>query len=328
MTAKRPTLRLSILGGLADQPQPQTLIIFAEFQDNLVVERVQLIQQQVDGLTKKILNLRGYIEGEFPPFEEPSLKQFGGELLDWVIRGKVKRLFDMATEQSMVASKKERSLPLEIFVEDFDIAGWPWEYLYDSANKMFICQEFHPISRGIFTFIPRKAFPPKKGKVRILLVIAVPPDEPLTTPGEEVRLIEEVFERVSAKNVIEIIPLLAASPSDLEGKIRSGNYDVVHFFGHGGFDTIKREGYLNFKRSSTSHTRVYANIFGQMLAEHGIRLVFLNGCETARSHQKEDPARSSVAGALLDRGIPAVIANQFSMIDNSSHYLSSTIYSA
>lgn len=42
----------------------------------------------------------------------------------------------------------------------------------------------------------------------------------------------------------------------------------------------------------------------------------------------ENPARSSIAAALLDRGIPAVVASQFSLPDNSAHFLASTIYNA
>jgi hypothetical protein len=40
----------------------------------------------------------------------------------------------------------------------------------------------------------------------------------------------------------------------------------------------------------------------------------------------ENPARSSIAAALLDRGVPAVIAAQFSLPENSAHFLAASIY--
>jgi len=40
----------------------------------------------------------------------------------------------------------------------------------------------------------------------------------------------------------------------------------------------------------------------------------------------ENPARSSIAGALVNAGIPAVVASQFSLPDNSAHFLAATIY--
>jgi hypothetical protein len=63
-----------------------------------------------------------------------------------------------------------------------------------------------------------------------------------------------------------------------------------------------------------------------LLADRGIRLVFLNACKSAVNDPTSNPARSSIAAALLDRGIPAVVASQFSLPDNSAHYLAATIY--
>src|SRR5256885_1796311 len=62
-----------------------------------------------------------------------------------------------------------------------------------------------------------------------------------------------------------------------------------------------------FAESSTSMretTRLYANDFAQAVADSRIRLAFLNACETARAAVAEDPARSPVAAALLQRGVP------------------------
>ncbi len=69
-----------------------------------------------------------------------------------------------------------------------------------------------------------------------------------------------------------------------------------------------------------------ANTLARILRDRGIRLVFLNAFKTAVGAPTENPARSSIAAALLDRGIPAVVASQFSLPDASAHFFASAIY--
>jgi hypothetical protein len=154
------------------------------------------------------------------PLLEPLLVELGSKLFDLVIRGHVRSLFDMATGQ------REGFLPLELFLEDYTIAGWPWEYLYDSTNQMFICQEFHPISRGIFGFFPGAALTTPRRKVRVLLLLGVRRDDPETTPEEEVKWIREVDAGLATDAVAAEGH---ASPARVSWKeLEPGRYDIVH----------------------------------------------------------------------------------------------------
>src|SRR5271157_4066918 len=157
MAADRPIFRVFIMGRLKD-PEPLTLTVLAEYITNRTLERIPLDRSQVDNLTKKIGELRSFIEAGYPPFDEPSLEQLGSDLFNLIIRNDVRRLFDTATGQ------KKGLLPLQIFSEDYSIAGWPWEYMFDSSNKMFLCQEFHPTSRGLFTRYSGKILTTKERK--------------------------------------------------------------------------------------------------------------------------------------------------------------------
>ncbi len=322
MKRKRPIFHLYILGHIADITQPQFFITFAEFQGARAIERIQVNRPQVERLAENIRNLRAFIEAGFPPFERTSLEQLGSELFDLIIRGNVKRLFDRAT------GPNQEILPFEIYLEDFGIASWPWEYLYDSSTRVFLCQEFHPISRGIFSLSSWKLFPPKEEKVRILLLIGVLPDDPGTTPEEEIKWIQEVFNSELATETVDIKIMQAIEPIELRRELQTNTYDILHFFGHARFDDNRKEGYLKLERPNTEPHKFYANDFSQLLSGRNIRLVFLNACETARSAQNSDPARSSIAAAILERGIPAVIATQFSIPDTSAHFLSSMVYNA
>jgi hypothetical protein len=131
---------------------------------------------------------------------------------------------------------------------------------------------------------------------------------------------EAELEVVRIRQPQELAKILAAT--------RTRPFDILHFFGHAGFDLARDEGFISLRDSDKGSFRFYANDLGNLLAQKGIRLVFLNACETARAGKTEQPARSSVAATLLSKGIPAVIGAQFTMPDVSAHYLASMIYNA
>ena len=129
-----------------------------------------------------------------------------------------------------------------------------------------------------------------------------------------------------AEGSVELKVMRATSPEQMQKELLRNRYDVLHFFGHAAYDPKRKQGYLKFHGPGEKPATFYAVDFANLLIEQQIRLVFLNACETARGGETEDPARSSVATALLERGIPAVIAAQFSMPDNNAHRLAAMIY--
>lgn len=330
MPNMRP-LTILVAGSIASPSASTELRVVGTYDDNSVSEVVNLDSQRFSALSKAVLDLRGYIEGGYPRLQESDLQQLGATLFDLIIQGNIRRLFDLATGQV----GRRGVLPIVTALEDFEFASWPWEYIFDSGQGIYVSRESHPLSRNILA-LPGKIAKPQnqQGQMRILFINAVAPDDSNATPVEEKRWIQQVFRRaVKTKalgsNSIELRIVDGSTPQKLEDELNARQYDVLHFFGHGGFDHGRKQGYVVLKRTKTKmETRIYADQFGQLIAPHQIRLVFLNGCETARTDQAEDPARSSLAAALLQRGIPAVIANQYSMADVSAHYLAAAIYSA
>lgn len=311
--------RLYILGELGDFSQPLTTL--ATFDRSRAVERIVLDKTQIDNLSSRIRDLHKSIETNYPPFEVSELVALGDRLCQLILKGKVRSLFDNATGQ------KADLLPFELFVEDPAITGWPWEYIYDSTSQKFLSQEFHPISRGIFTYYRKRSLRPIKDKVWILIILGVLPDDK-STPDNEVKWIREVFAAQLPSDSVEIVVKASLGPQELDKEIQSDRYHVLHYFGHAKFDGKRDEGFLSLERPGVEPFKLYANDFAIMLQNKKIRLAFLNGCETARSSKNEDPARSSIAAALLARGIPAIIATQFSIPDVTAHFLSNMTYNS
>jgi len=320
-----PVLRLYVLGSLDKEKPERSLTIFAEYKSLRGLSHVVLKAAELGEVVSAIDDLRGYVEGGFPAVDNKELADLGSRLFGILIVDQTKALFLIATGECRAT---ERFLPLEIVAEDFEIAGWPWEYLYNSPEKKFIAQDFHPVSRSIFSMSSRPALPPKKGNVRILMILGVLPDDPDTTPAEEIKCISEVFETQLGVNKFHLEILPASEYRKIQERISNGRFDVIHYFGHAGFDYGRGEGFLSIARRGAKPSKIWAINLANILMGSGVRLVFLNACKTAQGSPTDSPGRSSVAATLLNAGIPAVIGTQFSLPDVSAHALSSTIYNA
>ncbi|HXH43959.1 MAG TPA: CHAT domain-containing protein [Bradyrhizobium sp.] len=296
----------------------------AEYRAARGLSRIKIAKSEFDGLVGEIRGLRSFIEGGAPEFGKEALRALGSRLFELLLVGRTRDLFFTATGEH----EPGEVLPLEVVAEDPEVASWPWEYLYNSNAESFVAQEFHPISRSIFTSTKPSACGPIAGKVRMLLILGVPPDDRDTTPQEEIKYISEVFSAQLDDSRFEIDVLSAEEYQKIVTKLSAQEYHIVHYFGHAGFDYKERVGYLSIQRPGKERFKVDANVFALALRNRGVRLVFLNACKSAVSAPTENPARSSIAAALLDRGIPAVVASQFSIPDNSAHFLAATIYNA
>jgi CHAT domain len=120
---------------------------------------------------------------------------------------------------------------------------------------------------------------------------------------------------------VEIDVLARATPATLHETIVSHAleqrpYDVAHFIGHGEFDREANEGRLIFDAGDGAQQPVGVQTLREILCGRGLQLVFLNACDTAR-----DPSRKlnrGVAQALVQGGLPAVVANQYKVLDPSA----------
>lgn len=316
------SFRLFVLGDLPSDGADVELISLAEYREARALSRTALRTAELESFRKAILDLRGFIEFGSPVLEPRFLRDLGSRLFDLVIRSAVRDLFVTAT------ARRDGFVPFELFVESSALASWPWEYLFDTTTKMFVCREFHPVSRSIFDQALPIAVGSARERLRLLVAIGSSTDDGEIDAREEVRLLETVFGSYLKPDRFEIVAKrLSALELTTLLQSKRGQFDILHFLGHSGFDLARGEGYLRFMTPRAGQaTKLYANDFAQAAADSRIHLAFLNACETGRSAVAEDPARSSVAAALLGRGIPAVVAHQFSVPDIGAHFFAGVFY--
>jgi hypothetical protein len=122
------------------------------------------------------------------------------------------------------------------------------------------------------------------------------------------------------------IEILSANPGTLDclrDKLREECH-IFHFSGHGGLSA--GDGYLLFEDKEGRGKRVSGATLAHMLLGSHVRLAVLNACQSAALGVGD--AFSSVAGALVRAGLPAVVAHQAPMPDHSAIDFAGGLYRA
>ena len=269
-------------------------------------------------------HIQGYIQGDpkFPALPgEQELQAFGGALFKALFPGQVRRLYDAARSEQ--ASQRLNF----IFTSDIDqIADQAWEFVYDPDRQTFLALEEVNFTRNVLTAIPAERIPARGGPLRILVVVAQPLGLAKLSVQEEADVIRSGFRRLLDANLAQVDLLLDATPELLHRTLEAAiePFDILHFIGHGEYREQDDCGYLVFENSEGGIQELDSSTLRQVVCRRGIRLVCLNACETGRGGR--DDFSRGVAQALVAGGVPAVIANQYPVLDVSATSFSRHFY--
>ncbi len=209
------------------------------------------------------------------------------------------------------------------------LASLPWEYLYDAGGRGFLALSdrtpvvrYLELSESLGTLLVE---PP----LRILAVISTPRGyRALAEADEEWRRLGAALEPLLGSGLIEIERLEHPSPEALESRLRTGQpVHILHFVGHGGFSELRGEGVLVFEDEAGNGVPVGGPSLAYLLQDHpSLRLAVLNACNGARASHENIFA--GTAQVLVQHGVPAVIAMQSEVLDETACSFAEKFYRA
>jgi len=273
--------------------------------------------------------------GEVPELPgDDALTMLGELLFRALFVGDIRRLYDMARAE-------QGSTPLNIVLTSAVpwLAALPWEFAFDPVRRKFLASEEVHFTRGVMAAVPAEVISRRSDKLRILVIGAQPRDAtPLSIAEEEERL-RHAFRGLTAEGLAEIETLLDASPGALHEyllreEICQRPFDVVHFISHGEYAPGSEEGRLLFVGRDGWQQEVEVRPLREILCSRGIHLVFLNACESATGWRKVPRGERrrgrerGVAQALVEGGLPAVVGNQYTVLDSSAVTFAECFYRA
>jgi WD40 repeat protein len=253
---------------------------------------------------------------------EQPVRQFGAALFDALIAGDVRVLVGASRDR---AAHEGKRLRLVLRIRPPELSRLPWEFLYNTGGDEYLALTM-PLLRYPEVLEPRRPLevsPP----LEILGMVALPRDRDPLDVEEEQQWLESALDDLERTGLVRLTWIGGQTWRDLQRAMRRGRWHVFHFIGHGGFDQIADEGIVALADEQGGTQPLHAGDLSLLLRDHAsLRLVLLNACDTGRAGAF-DPF-SSTAGALVRRGIPAVVAMQYEISDRAAIEFTRTFYGA
>lgn len=251
-------------------------------------------------------------------------KDFGERMFKTVIDEQIEACF---LSSLAFAQNQGKGLRVRLRLKAPELNDLPWEYLHSPDFNRFLSLSVDtPILRYLeVAQTPRTVTvsPP----LRTLVVIASPSQYPPLDTEQEWKRLSTALAPLEAQGLIKAERVDVATLSNLQHKLRRGEYHIIHFVGHGAFDAAQQDGMLIFEDENELGVPVSGQYLGTLLHDHkSLQLVILNACEGARTSAKDPFA--GVAQSLIRQGVPAVIAMQAEISDQAAITFSQEFYKA
>ncbi|AFY44676.1 tetratricopeptide repeat protein [Nostoc sp. PCC 7107] len=249
---------------------------------------------------------------------EQKLQHWGQQLFELVFRStdKGREFFQEATREGL------DNCELGIISDNANVLNLPWELLY-SHDYQFLAPSLAGMYRSLSSQgvkAPLPAMP--DDQLNILLVIARPYDQQdigfKTIARPLLAALQPIRQRVNLKVLRP--PSLKAFEAELQAN--KGFYHIVHFDGHGNFDS-ETQGVLVFEDEQGNEQAVSAREIAQYLTDCRVPIFVLNAC---KSGQVGEEAFSSVAGQLVKLGAKGVVAMAYSVYAKGAEHFIGRLY--
>lgn len=255
---------------------------------------------------------------------ETTVRKVGQDLFDVLLGHPVIG----ARYRSSVDVAAERGEPLRLVLRLAapELTPLPWEAMYDAQAGTYVAR-IDPLVRHV----PVAAAPPPlrvQQPVRILGITASPRGLPALDVEAEERYLAQALGEPIERGQVELKWVRDATWDGVHDMLLSQEWHVVHFIGHGDFDTELDEGVLALVGGDGRAHRVEASRFADLLHEATPmpRLVVLNSCQSAVSGSVD--LFSGTASALVRGGVSAVVAMQFEITDPAAAAFARGFYAA
>jgi hypothetical protein len=316
--------------GTASEPAEGAAAILASYRSARVLERFPRRGGEVGERWRRIIRAHertlAVLEGRALGRSLPTgreLRELGRDLFEALLPGDVRRLYDTARSQ-----QKRGALPFVLTSMLDWVADKPWELAFDPARHEFLATSSVNFVRNAYTAVPADRPARRHGRLRILAVVPRPKGAAPLDSHTETTDLRKAFRKLIDAGRAEVEVMTRPTPARLQRRLSAASGstpDVLHFVGHGHFDEAEREGFLLFEDERGRPRPLGAEALGQLVCRRGLSLVFLNACETGRGGRVD--WNRGTAPALVAAGVPAVVANQYPVLDSAATAFARELYS-
>lgn len=258
---------------------------------------------------------------------EEEIKMLGSLLFGALFSGDVNNLLNELRR----GTTQDNRLRVELSFQGkaFDIAGFPWEFLFvpeseTSAGYYLATDARLVLSRYMPHNTERQAgLKPTKEALRILVVVSSPIDLDMVVAPPVIDTIQNLAKEQAVEVVVEQKPTVDALQKHLE----TFQPHVLHYLGHSRFNQSRLQGEIALLSDDTKTARwVPDTPFTEFIRQLKVvpRLVFLHSCEGGAN---EMTARfAGLAPQLIRADVQAVVAMQYPITNKAAIQFSQAFY--
>lgn len=254
------------------------------------------------------------------------LREVGSQLWSALMAGEVGELFETLRQENGRDVRYAFRLRLEDPGGSEEVELMPWEALYEEnprGGAKFLAN--HPgfvIVRTPFGRAPSPPAPPLAPPLRPLRVLVVVPE------GSGLGNVEREWKNVEAALAQAGMPVAVerlaggVTPARLREKLRSQDWDVFHFIGHGRADRGRTEIRINSEEGEEFW--MDGGDLADLFQGTGLRLAVLNCCLGATPVKGR--RLTGMGPAFLNAGAPAVVAMRYEIGDREANDFAKELY--
>lgn len=260
------------------------------------------------------------------PAGAAAVEDCGRQLFDCLFQDEVAALF-----AANIAHAQDRKLGLRIrlrLAAAPELAVLPWEILYSPAQDRFLVTSNQTTLVHYLEFRGPVDAPEATLPLNVLVVTATPAELEQLDTGQEWTALRRTLAPLAKRNLLSLHRLHRPTRNCLQEELAGSTaYHILHFIGHGVFDTARSEGFLCLCDAEGRLEMVSATVFAMLLRDHTtLRLAVLNTCEGAVVAAAD--TFCGVAQTLVRQGLPAAIAMQSPITDDAAICFSHAFYRA
>jgi len=235
-------------------------------------------------------------------------------------------MYSLLIPDAMQRLIDETSCPLTITSNDLEL---PWELMHDGDDFLSLKRPFARMPVGqTFPRRSRRTVPTTRAMWNVLLVHSDPGGD-LGESAREIDEIEQTLQQLPVRVNTELLTGENATGDALTRHLSSGQYDLIHYAGHAGFDaTDPARSFLLLHRGQRFHAERIQRVL------EGRPIVFLNACDTSRAHNEDGVASTSgivaraqgLASAFVYGGAQACVGTLWPVFDDTARTLAASFY--
>jgi hypothetical protein len=255
---------------------------------------------------------------------EKILNELGKCLYDIIFAEEIDKHFN---QTEAVARERKQRLRIRLTIDADSLACLPWEFTYrEEAGYYLSVNPNTVLSRYLDLPIPKSRVRRREGPLDMLIIIANPSDQTPLDPDKWESIIVDALEKpIKDKSIITRV-VKHATYEEISHTLLEQQPDIVQFVGHGIYEDGK--GYLALVNDSGKTWLVDDASFADMFlgADDNLGLVNLTACEGAKTDSPK--AFLGIAPQMVQRGVPAVVAMQYSVLISTGKIFLRNFYKA